>query len=176
MNVWHDLDKKFVTAQKFKVLIEISKGSKVKYELDKNTGLLKLDRILHTSMQYPMNYGLIPKTFAEDGDPLDALVLCSEQIQPMTLVDCLPIGVLFMIDSGEKDEKIICVAQGDPVYKKFDDISQLPEHLVAETKHFFEVYKQLENKETVIKDIKGKEHAQKVITDCIKLYKEQDFD
>ena len=122
MNIWHDLDKKRVTPEKFTAVIEISKGGKNKYELDKETGMLRLDRVLYTSTHYPANYGFIPKTYAEDNDPLDVLVLCQEQILPLTLVECYPIGILEMLDNDESDEKIIAVPVKDPSYCGYKDV------------------------------------------------------
>ena len=132
MNIWHDISPKRITTDKFYAVIEISKGGKNKYELDKETGLLKLDRVLFTSTHYPANYGFIPRTYADDGDPLDVLVLCSETIQPMTLVECKPIGVLTMIDDNHNDEKIIAVPVNDPNYNGYSDISDLPTHYFEE--------------------------------------------
>lgn len=147
-------------------------GSKSKYELDKETGFLKLDRILHTSMHYPANYGFIPKTYGDDKDPLDGLVLCTEIIDPLTIVRCRPIGVINMIDNGEKDEKIIAIHTGDPAYSNYNDISEMPEHIFLEMKHFFEEYKQLENgKTTLIKSIQGKNEAINIIKKSIENYK-----
>ena len=123
MNIWHDISPKRITTDKFYAVIEISKGGKNKYEWDKETGLLKLDRVLFTSTHYPANYGFIPRTYADDGDPLDVLVLCSETIQPMTLVECKPIGVLTMIDDEQNKEKIIAVPVNDPNYNGYSDIS-----------------------------------------------------
>ena len=170
MNIWHDINPSRITPEEFIVLIEISEGSKSKYELDKETGFLKLDRILHTSTHYPANYGLIPRTYSEDSDPLDALVLCTERIYPMTLVNCYPIGVISMIDSGSLDEKIIAIPKNDPVYNKYTDISELPTHMFDEMKHFFTVYKALENKKTSVNDIKNKCEAVKVISKAISSY------
>ncbi len=170
MNIWHDIDPSRITPEKFTAIIEIPKGSKSKYELDKETGFLKVDRILYTSTHYPANYGLIPRTYADDGDPLDVLVLCSEHIYPMTLVECYPIGVLSMTDSGSNDEKIIAILKDDPIYNKYGDISELPPHVFEEMKHFFSVYKALENKETVVNDIKGKKEAIKIIAKTIDAY------
>lgn len=170
MNIWHDINPKRITKEQFTAVIEISKGSKSKYELDKETGMLKLDRVLYTSTHYPANYGLIPRTLADDGDPLDVLVFCSEHIYPMTLVDCRPIGVMTMIDSGSNDEKIIAIPVNDPTYNKYEDISQLPEHMFEEIKHFFSVYKTLENKETIVNDISGHDEALIVISTCIETY------
>ena len=171
MNIWHDIEKERITAEEFVAVVEIPKGSKVKYELDKETGMLKLDRILYTSMQYPANYGFIPKTYASDNDPLDVLVLCSEHIYPLTLVKCYPIGVITMTDSGSKDEKIIAIPTGDPTYNRYKDISELSPHIFAEMKHFFGVYKMLEDKSTIVDDIKTHEFAIKVISEAIENYK-----
>ena len=173
MNIWHDIDYKRVTPERFTAVIEISKGGKNKYELDKETGMLRLDRVLYTSTHYPANYGFIPKTYAEDNDPLDVLVICQEQIMPMTLVDCYPIGMINMIDENERDEKIIAVPFNDPSLSCYKDISELPSHMFDEISHFFEVYKVLENKSTAIKEIVGKDDALKCIKDCINKYKEK---
>lgn len=170
MNIWHDLQKDRVTPESFIAVIEISKGGKNKYELDKTTGLLKLDRVLYTSTHYPANYGFIPLTYAEDNDPLDVLVLCSESIIPMTLVECYPIGILKMIDEGFMDEKIIAVSKNDPFYNAYQDIEELPKHLFAEIKHFYEVYKELELKETVVHMIEGKDEAIQVIKKSMESY------
>lgn len=173
MNIWHDINPSRINPEEFTAVIEITKGSKTKYELDKETGLLKLDRILYTSTHYPANYGLIPRTYAADGDPLDVLVLCSQHIYPMTLVQCYPIGVISMIDSGSNDEKIIAIPKGDPTYNQYRDISDLPSHIFEEMKHFFSVYKNLENKETVVNDVKGHTYAIQVITETIQAYNEK---
>lgn len=173
MNIWHDINPEKINPEKFTAVIEISKGSKSKYELDKETGLLKLDRILYTSTHYPANYGFIPRTFADDGDPLDVLVLCSQQIYPMTLVECYPIGLIAMIDSGSNDEKIIAIPKNDPTYNQYQDISELPGHIFQEMKHFFQVYKMLENKETVVNDIHGRYTAIEVIKQTIDSYNEK---
>ena len=170
MNIWHDIGKERITAEEFMAVVEIPKGSKAKYELDKETGTLKLDRILYTSMQYPANYGFIPKTYAEDNDPLDVLVLSSEHIYPLTLVKCYPIGVITMTDSGSKDEKIIAIPTYDPTYNRYTDVSELSPHIFAEMKHFFEVYKMLENKPTVVDDVKNHEFAIEVISKAITNY------
>ena len=124
MSIWHDVDPSRITPTDFLACIEISKGSKNKYELDKATGSLILDRVLYTSTHYPANYGFIPRTLAEDGDPLDVLVLCGESIYPMTLVTCYPIGVIKMTDGGELDEKIIAIPVKDPTYNSYYDIHE----------------------------------------------------
>ena len=173
MNPWHNVNKAKIKSNSFVACIEISKGSKNKYELDKESGLLKLDRILYTSTHYPHNYGFIPLTYAKDNDPMDVLVLCSEPIIPLTLVDCYPIGVLYMRDQGKKDEKIIAVAKGDPFYNEYKDIKQLPPHIINELEHFFRVYKELEFKRTSVHSAKGKEEAIKCIEQSIKRYQDK---
>ena len=171
MNIWHDISEERITKEKFVGVIEISKGCKNKYELDKETGRLKLDRVLYTATHYPANYGFIPRTYAEDNDPLDVLVLCQEDLVPLTLVDCYPIGVLIMIDGNERDEKIIAVAQKDPFLNVYKDIAELPAHISTEIKHFFEVYKQLEDKETVVDEFLGRKEAEEIIEKAIENYK-----
>ena len=171
MNIWHDIDASRISANDFTMVVEIPKGCKVKYELDKATGMLQLDRILHTAMRYPATYGFIPRTYAEDNDPLDALVLCSETVLPLTLVRCYPIGVIKMVDGGENDEKIIAIPYDDPVYNGYKDISELPKHIFDEMSHFFTVYKDLEGKKTSITAVEGADVAVKVIENCISLYK-----
>ena len=164
MNIWHDINPKRITAERFHAVIEIPKGGKNKYEMDKETGMLKLDRVLFTSTHYPANSGFIPRTYAKDGDPIDVLVLCSETIAPMTLVECKPIGVLRMIDDNKNDEKIIAVPVNDPNYNGYNDIKDLPKHRFDEIRHFFQVYKMLEKgKETEIKSISGAEKAKEVV-------------
>lgn len=171
MNIWHDISPKRIKKDNFYAVIEISKGGKNKYELDKETGMLKLDRVLFTSTHYPANYGFIPRTYASDNDPLDVLVLCSEEIQPMTIVECKPIGVLIMEDSGSKDEKIIAVPVNDPNYNVYSNIDQLPAHRFEEIKHFFEVYKTLEPTiGTSVTEVCEREVAEKIIEDCIECY------
>ncbi len=162
-----------VTAEDFTVVIEIEKGSKNKYELDKETGLIILDRILHTSTHYPANYGFIPRTYADDGDPLDVLVLCSQPIAPMTLVRCYPIGVISMVDNGKADDKIIAIPFSDPAYNSYTDISQLPKHIFDEMVHFFKVYKDLEGKEMAVDMPRGLESAVEITGYCIDLYNKE---
>ncbi|MBQ4283782.1 MAG: inorganic diphosphatase [Lachnospira sp.] len=170
MNIWHDIKKDRIKPNDFMAVIEISKGSNMKYELDKETGLLKLDRVLFTATHYPMNYGFIPRTYGDDKDPLDVLVLCSEAIMPMTLVRCYPIGVMKMTDGGMGDEKIIAIPYGDPTYMGYTDIKQLPEHIFAELRHFFSIYKHLEQKETVVNDLGGPKESIAIIDECIENY------
>lgn len=173
MNVWHDVSPKRIKPDSFEVCVEIQKGSKVKYELDKETGRMRLDRILYTSTHYPANYGFIPRTYADDYDPLDVLVLCSEAIFPMTLVHCYPVGMITMIDGGRKDEKIIAIPFDDPTYNGYTDIRQLPGHIFEEMRHFFTVYKTLEGKETAVDEVEGAEAARMVIRKALEDYIEQ---
>ncbi len=174
MNPWHDIDETRITPNLFEAVIEISAGSKNKYELDKETGMLRLDRVLYTSTHYPANYGFIPKTLGEDKDPLDVLVLCSESIVPLTLVRCKPIGVYKMIDQGMNDEKIIAICVDDPMYNCYKDINEIPLHLLVEMKHFFQVYKTLEkDKKTIVSDAEDHESAIKIIDEGIKRYKQK---
>ena len=156
MNIWHDIEEDRVKKEDFVGVVEIPKGCNNKYELDKKTGLLKLDRILYTATHYPANYGFIPRTYAGDNDPLDVLILCQEAIYPLTLVECYPIGALRMIDNNEEDEKIIAIAKHDPFLNTYKDISEIPAQVSAEIKHFFEVYKQLEGKQKCMENYKEK--------------------
>ena len=172
-NIWHDVSKERITPEDFVCCIEIPKGSKKKYELDKETGFLMLDRILYTSTHYPANYGFIPRTYGDDRDPLDVLVLCAEPIEPMTLVRVYPIGVISMIDNGRIDDKIIAIPFGDPNYNVYTDIDGLPQHVFNEMTHFFVVYKNLENKETTVDDVSGREKAICVIKKAIADYEEK---
>ena len=169
-NIWHDISPSRITKDDFIAVIEIEKGSKKKYELDKETGHLILDRILYTSTHYPTNYGLIPRTYADDNDPLDVLVLSSEVIQPLSLVRCYPIGMIRMVDGESADEKIIALPLRDPSMNCYRDISGLPRHQLDEFSHFFEVYKMLENKKTKVTEMCGREEAVNVIQNCIAAY------
>lgn len=170
MNIWHDISPERVTPDRFDAVIEISKGSKNKYELDKKTGLMRLDRILYTSTHYPANYGFIPRTYADDLDPLDVLVICSESILPSTLVEVYPIGVIKMIDNGRLDEKIIAIPFSDPSYNNYTSIFELPKHIFDEMRHFFTVYKQLEDKTTAVDDLADRDEAKRIISQSIESY------
>ena len=154
----------------FKAVIEIPKGSKTKYELDKETGLIKLDRVLFTSTHYPHNYGFIPLTYCEDGDPLDVLVLCSEKLFPLTILTVRPIGVLEVIDGGARDSKIIGVSVDDPFYNSYYDTSDLPKHIFDEIKNFFENYKSLQEIKVEVGEYYSKEEALNLIELCKKNY------
>ncbi len=172
MNAWHDISDTRINPKDFVAVIEIPKGCKVKYEMDKRTGLLRMDRVLHTSTHYPANYGFIPRTYANDRDPLDVLVLCSVSVYPMTLMRCYPIGTIKMTDNNEDDEKVIAIPFGDPNYNSYTSIDDLPKHIFDEMMHFFSVYKALEEKDISVKEIVGPEETVQIITESIKKYKE----
>ena len=171
MNIWHDISDSRIKPEKFIAVIEIPKGGKQKYEMDKATGMLKLDRILYTSTHYPANYGFIPRTLADDGDPLDVLVLCTEQLQPMCLVECYPIGVFSMTDDNELDEKIIAIPFEEPQMNQWKDITDLPKHVFTEIQHFFSVYKSLEHTDTSLQEVEDRAKAVEIIDTCLKTYK-----
>lgn len=170
MSIWHNIDANRIKEDDFVACIEISKGSKNKYEIDKSTGMLILDRILYTATHYPANYGFIPRTYADDGDPLDVLVICSEPIIPMSIVRCYPIGQIAMIDDGKEDIKIVAIPFKDPMWNSFKEIEELPSHIVDEIKHFFGVYKQLEGKYMDVLEIGNKEVAKQTINKSIEEY------
>lgn len=171
MNIWHDIESNRIKPDEFIAFIEISKGSKQKYEMDKRTGLLKLDRILYTSTHYPANYGFIPHTLASDNDPLDVLILCSESLIPSSLVKCYPIGVIIMNDNGALDEKIIAIPFADPNYNTYKSIHDLPQHVFDEMRHFFSVYKELEDKHTSVDVVKDRDDAVEIIKNSMESYK-----
>lgn len=171
LHPWHGAHYGEKAPQHVNALIEIPQGSRSKYEIDKTTGLLKLDRIIYSSFHYPINYGFIPQTLGQDNDPLDILVMCSESIQPLCLVEATVIGNMQMIDNGEKDDKIIAVATRDPGVNYFTDVNDLPKHFIAVLRNYFEQYKVLENKKVEIDDFQNKEEAFKVIEEAIAFYK-----
>lgn len=164
---WHDVSVGDNAPEIVTGIIEIPKNSRAKYELDKDSGLLKLDRVLYSSINYPSNYGFIPQTYCDDHDPLDILVLSQIEIVPMCLVEARPIGVMRMLDEGEMDDKIIAVAINDMSVGHIQDVSELPEHSFKELRSFFEDYKKLEHKEVIVEDFQGKEVAQQVIKQSI---------
>ena len=170
MNIWHKISPKRINPEDFIAVIEIGKGSKIKYELDKETGLIIMDRILYTSTHYPANYGFIPRTYSDDNDPLDVLVLCSEQLMPLTLVRCYPIGVIRMLATGHRDDKIIAIPFDDPNYNMYKDIEELPKHVFDEMTHFFTVYKELENKTTAVNEVDHADIAKEIISGDIERY------
>ena len=173
MNIWHDMNPTAITPSDFTAVIEIPKGSSCKYELDKKTGIMRLDRVLYTATHYPANYGFIPRTYADDGDPLDVLVLCGAPIYPLTLVQVYPIGCMRMIDGGKEDDKIIAIPFSDPTYRDVKSIDELPAHIFDEIMHFFTVYKQLENKQTAVKELFSRKEAEEIIQSCIEAYNEK---
>lgn len=172
MHAWHDIyvDDHLI-GNTFPVVIEVPKGSKNKYELDKETGLLRLDRVLYSAVHYPANYGFIPRTFCDDGDPLDALVLCQEEVVPLTIIEARAIGVMRMRDEKGIDDKIIAVSVQDPAFSDYTDHSQLPVHILREIKRFFEDYKTLEHKQVVVEDFMGPADAIRILTESLDLYR-----
>ncbi|MAF77072.1 MAG: inorganic pyrophosphatase [Halobacteriovoraceae bacterium] len=172
MHPWHDVSYGDNAPNEIVTIIEVPKGSKVKYELDKPSGLLKVDRILYSAVHYPANYGFIPQTYCDDKDPLDILVIGQENFVPGVLLNAKPIGVMKMMDQGEEDDKIIAVHADDPEYADFNDISELPQHRMKEIKSFFEDYKKLEKKEVQVNEFFGAEEAKKIIKESIALYTE----
>ena len=170
MHPWHDITPGENLPSQFRAVVEIPKGSKVKYELDKTTGLLKMDRILYSAVHYPANYGFIPQTYAEDDDPLDVLVLCQESLAPMTIVNARAIGLMVMLDSGKKDHKILAVAVDDPEYDGFSEASELPPHHLMMLRRFFQDYKQLEGKTVEVNEFQPAETALPVVNDALERY------
>lgn len=172
MHPWHDLTHGEDAPEIVNVMIEVTNGSSTKYELDKDSGLIKLDRVLFSPMYYPANYGFIPKTYCDDKDPLDCLVICSVDLMPGCLVDARVIGVMKMIDGGEGDDKLIAVADNDAGMAHIKDLSDLPEHKINQIRVFFQDYKKLEKKTVEVKEFEGKDVAQKLVMESIELYKE----
>lgn len=171
-NIWHDVSPERIKPKDFLCVIEIPKGSRKKYELDKETGYIILDRVLYTSTHYPANYGFIPRTYGDDNDPLDVLLICAEDLEPLTLVRAYPIGVITMVDNGSRDEKIIAIPLNDPNYNMYKSIDELPRHIFDEMRHFFTVYKNLEEKETAVEEVANAEQAVKIIEESITRYNE----
>jgi inorganic pyrophosphatase len=168
---WHQVSPGTDIPSVVNAIIEIPKGSKAKYEIDKDSGLLKLDRILFSSVMYPANYGFIPQTYCDDKDPLDILVLCSADVYPMSMIEAKVIGVMHMVDNGEQDDKIIAVAKNDMSVNYIDDLNELPPHAMKEIVRFFQDYKALEEKNVTIEHLLGKPYAYKVIKESMELYK-----
>lgn len=172
-NPWHYVSYGEKAPKVVNAIIEIPAESKAKYELDKESGLLKLDRVLYSAVHYPANYGFIPQSYCDDNDPLDILVFCTVAVQPLCMMEAKVLGVMHMLDQGEGDDKIIAVANGDPALNHFNDISQLPEHLLQQIHRFFEDYKKLEKKEVKVGEFENNEKAYKVVEDSIKMYKDK---
>lgn len=173
LHPWHGAGFGDKAPEQVNAMIEISQGSRTKYEIDKKTGLLKLDRVIYSSFHYPVNYGFIPQTLGHDNDPLDILVLCSQSIQPLCLVEATVIGNMQMIDSGEKDDKIIAVATRDPSVNHISSIDEMPRHFINELRNYFEQYKVLENKEVQIEEFQSRDVAFGIITEAIEYYKQK---
>jgi inorganic pyrophosphatase len=173
MHAWHDVTPGEGLPGQLTAVIEIPMGSSVKYELDKETGLLRVDRILYSAVYYPANYGFIPQTLAEDNDPLDVLVLCQEAVAPLTLVKARTIGLMTMIDSGKKDHKVLAVAMDDPEYNSFTEAAELPPHRLAMLRRFFQDYKQLEGKAVEVDDLQPAAAALPVIEEALARYSAQ---
>lgn len=171
LHPWHEVENDFDPKKRIvKGIVEISQGSKAKYEVDKKSGLLKLDRVVFAAFHYPINYGFIPQTLGEDGDPLDILVLSQVAIQPLCLVKTKIIGYMEMLDNGEKDEKIIAVAEGDMSVSHINKIEELPENFKSELKHFFQEYKTLSKKEVIVDEFLPSDKALIIVEDAIKRY------
>ena len=171
-NPWHQVKPQTEIHDVVKGIIEIPKGNRAKYELDKESGLLRLDRVLYSSMYYPHNYGFIPQSFCDDQDPLDILIVSQTEVVPLCIVTAKVIGVMRMLDNGEADDKIIAVAAGDPSVNHYNDISELPPHMITEIMSFFEDYTKLENKTVVVEKFFDKETALQIIEDAYVMYKQ----
>lgn len=171
INPWHNVSFGDKSPEVINGIIEIPKGSRAKYELDKESGLLRLDRVLYSSVYYPANYGFIPQTYCDDKDPLDILILSQIDVVPMCIVEAKVIGVMRMIDGGEADDKIIAVAAGDPSVNHINDISELPQHFISELRSFFEDYKKLEKKSVIVEDFQNRKIALEIVEKAIEDYK-----
>lgn len=171
MNLLHDVTSGKKIPDEINVIVEINKGSKNKYELDKETGLIKLDRVMYTSQDYPFDYGFVPQTHWHDGDPLDVVLLTTHSLVPGLLLTARPVGVLDMIDDGESDAKIIAVPVKDPRWNEVKDLSDVNPHTIEEIKHFFETYKQIQKKTVTIPTIRDAKAAKEVIAEGVALYK-----
>jgi inorganic pyrophosphatase len=167
---WHDVPVGNDAPDVFQAIIEIPRGSKVKYELDKDSGLLRVDRMLYSSVVYPANYGFIPRTYADDNDPLDVLVLAQEAVDPLSILRARPIGMMSMVDEGQEDAKIICIHMDDPAFNTYWHIKELPDHRLRELKRFFQDYKALEDKSVRVQEFFGPERARQVVIESMEMY------
>lgn len=172
-HAWHEVSPGTDVPEVINTIIEIPQGCKVKYELDKQTGLLRVDRVLYSSVMYPANYGFIPRSYGDDEDPLDVLVLMQEEVVPLSMLRARPVGMMNMVDQGQKDEKIICVHLDDPAFADYKDIRQLPEHRLRELQRFFKDYKKLENKEVLVQDFLGPDDAKKSVREAVQRYQDE---
>jgi inorganic pyrophosphatase len=172
LHPWHGVHYGEQAPRVVNAVIEIPQGSRCKYEIDKTTGLLKLDRVIFSSFYYPINYGFIPQSYGGDKDPLDILVITSLSVQPLTLMEAKVIGVMQMVDGGDPDDKIIAVAATDPGVNHYNNIEELPPHFFSELRHFFEEYKKLENKTVVVEDFGDKAKALAIVEEAIAFYKQ----
>ena len=170
---WHDVTPGENIPQEYNAIIEIPFGSSVKYELDKQSGLIKLDRVLYSAVYYPANYGFVPQTLAEDDDPLDVLVLCQETVAPLTIIHARTIGLMTMIDAGKKDHKIIAVATEDPEFNSYREAAEMPAHRLTMLRRFFQDYKQLEGKHVEVDEIEPAKNAYPIIEDALHRYSRQ---
>lgn len=172
---WHDLPNPISEVEGgFNVIIEIPRGSKVKYELDKPSGLLKVDRVLYSAVHYPANYGFLPRSYCDDGDPLDVLVLGNEPVQPLSMMRARAIGVMVMADEGKQDDKVVAVHVHDPAFSEYQDIEELPRHTMVEIKRFFQDYKTLEEKDVKIEGMVGREGAIRIVRESLELYQKEE--
>jgi inorganic pyrophosphatase len=174
MHPWHDVDCGPQTPDWVNAIIEIPKDSKVKYELDKKSGLIKVDRVLFSSVHYPANYGFIPRSYCDDKDPLDILVLGQVTVAPLSIMRARPIGVMKMVDQGEADDKIIAVHIDDPEYAHYQSMDELAPHRMSEVQRFFEDYKLLEKKKVVVEKFADRSTAVQVIRDALSLYRDHE--
>ena len=172
-NLWHDVSRGKNVPNEINVIVEINKGSKNKYEIDKETGLIALDRVSHTAQDFPFDYGFVPQTLWDDGDALDVVLLTTHPIYPGILVDARPVAIMRMIDSGDSDDKVIAVPVGDPRWSEITDLPEINKHTLKEIEHFYTTYKKLQNKEVLVKGFEGVSSAREAITRSIKLYNEK---
>lgn len=172
IHAWHDVSIGDEAPETVSAIIEIPQGCKIKYELDKASGLLRVDRVLYSSVVYPANYGFLPRTLGDDEDPLDVLVLMQEEVVPLSLLRARPIGLMNMLDQGQKDEKIICVHLDDPAFNRYHHIKELPEHRLLELERFFLDYKKLEHKEVLVQDFLGPDRAKAVVVESMERYRQ----